>query len=83
MDLNTFEALKREQESLQLRVAEKEGALKQLLEQMESEFGVKDVPSARKLLKRLEREIERGSKEYEKLLAEFKTRWGNQLEDNR
>lgn len=81
MNLNEFEALKRERDLLQRKLAEQEGALRQMTERLQAEFGVEDEAEARRLLKKLEREAEQGGEEYEALLKEFKDKWGGRLDD--
>ena len=80
MNLEEFTRLKKQAASLERQAAESEGALSQLLTQLDSEFGMKSAQEGEKLLRRLEAEAEQTERASTKAAEEYKEKWGNKLE---
>lgn len=58
-----------------------EGALLQLMEQLEGEFGSKSLKEAERLKAKLDKELERTEVKYDEQMSDFETEWEGVLGD--
>ncbi len=80
MTLAEFNKLKAQVDRLASEAAQAEGACKQLMRDLEREFGVKDLKAAEKLLAQLEKEAEAAEAKHCKALAAFTEKWEGKLQ---
>ena len=74
-------ALKARVERLQQEKDQAEGALKQSLKRLKTEFGCSSLEEGQKLLHKLHREEQQQKEAFDKALSAFEKRWGKELED--
>lgn len=70
-EIRDIERLKRQVEDLKSEIAQAKGARSEALRNLEEEFGVKDLPEARNLLKKLIKKEEESKAEFQEALTEF------------
>lgn len=73
--LDDFESFKREYEAARREADRVEGALRQVLLELEQAEGVADLKSAKKLLKKLRQELVGLAEEYNNEFAKVKVGW--------
>ena len=81
MDVRRFESIKGRIEQLQREQNKAEGALDQLIAEMETKYGCKDVRHAEKVLVKKTVEAEDAEKEYKEALSKFEEDWGHLLRE--
>ena len=79
MNLKHFIRLKERVEHLQHQTDRAAGALEQLQAQLQKEFDCVDSKEGQELLARLERQRQVLEKEYQIALANFETKWKEEL----
>ena len=79
MDLDELSDLKKKMEQYQKKMDEAQGAKAILENQLQKEFGCKDVFEAERMLKRLIKQKETLQQELEKKVEEFETKWKDKL----
>ena len=80
IDLARYKQLKTEVDELQREINKAEGALEQLTERLQSEFGCKTLEQAEKLLRKMQKEAKQAEDEYNEALSEFEEQWLEVLE---
>ena len=80
INLKEYEKLKARVDSLARDKARAEGALKQLLTQMEEEFNCKTLKGAEKKLKQLEQEAAQATEDFHTRLKEIVEEWEDKLD---
>lgn len=73
IDLSEFEALKRQADKARREADRAQGAVAQLKEQLESEYGCKSVKAAEKLSEKILTELAALEEEFDEKFAEFKS----------
>lgn len=79
MSIEQYQEIKRKVDQLQRTVDRSAGAIEQITSRLEKEFGCKDIESARKLLKKLEKESSNLQANYEQEQETFQTKWRDKL----
>lgn len=79
IDIDEYQALKRKAEKSKSDVARAEGALEQQMKKLKDDFDCESIEDAEYLLDTLEKEEEKAEQQYEKELAIFNEKWGDQL----
>ena len=82
-EIRDIERLKRQVEDLKSEIAQAKGARSEALRNLEEEFGVKDIPEARNLLKKLTKKEEESKGEFEEALTKFQSVYGERLNAER
>jgi hypothetical protein len=75
MNLKEYQTLVSRLEEEQRQQDRDEGALSQLLAQLEEKFGVDTLERGRKLLTKKEKDIASKEKELQSLLEEYQSKW--------
>jgi multidrug resistance efflux pump len=80
IDIKRYQALKRAAEDAKSESDKAQGAFEQMTARLKSEFGCDSFDDAKKLLKKLEEEMARREREFDKALAEFEEKYPHVLE---
>lgn len=75
MNKHDYEKLKNKVERAKQDASKAEGALEQMMKNLESEFGCKDLNDAKELLAKLQKKEAKAKKKYEQALADFNEKW--------
>ena len=67
-------------DELKREIIKAEGALEQLTDRLQSEFGCKTLEQAEKLLQKMQKEAEQAEDKYNEALSEFEEEWSEVLE---
>lgn len=78
--IRQYEQLKSEVDRLQNEQARAEGALGNIMERLDSEYGVKTLKAAKQLRDKLAKEVDLAKSELEEALADFQRDWGDKLD---
>jgi predicted nucleic acid-binding Zn-ribbon protein len=78
-NLDELAELKSKTEKLQRQASQAEGAYKQAMKQMETEFGCKTIEEAKAKLRKLKRQEEAARAKFEESLAAFKEEYKDVL----
>lgn len=81
MDIKRFETIKGRIEQLQREQAKAEGVLDQLLEEMRTKYGCKDIRHAEKILVKKTQEADEAEEQYQEALSRFEKEWGHLLKE--
>ena len=78
--LDRYLDLKRKAESAQREADKAEGALQQILQQLKSQFGVKTIQDAEKLLEKKLKEKEHIENEANQAMNDFEKKWNGRFD---
>ena len=81
MELDDFSTLKEKMEALKRKQDRAQGAMNQLLSQLEGTFYVKTIEEAEELLKTMNKEREEVEKEFTAASIDFEKKYGHLLEE--
>lgn len=70
-----YQELKKKALQLKTEKDRAEGALQQIKEDMEKEFGVKNLKQAKALLKKMKADAKKKDREFNRLLNKFEEQW--------
>jgi len=76
-----YEDLKKKSESLQRQIDQAKGALSVQMGQLKTDFKCADIPTAEKLLAKLEKDEKKAQAEFEEAVESFEEKWGEILEE--
>lgn len=80
IDIKRYQALKRAAEMAKSDADKAQGAFEQMMTRLKNEFGCSSSDEARKQMKKLEEDVERKEKEFNKALQEFEEKYPHVLE---
>ena len=79
MDLNRYQRLLKEVETLRSQADRADGKLQQLKQQLKEEFGVDTIKQAKAKFKELDAEYEKAKAEFEEATEQFEKEFGDKL----
>lgn len=74
-----FTELKKSVDRLRTERDRAEGSLEKAFSDLQKGFGVKTVPEAKKLLKKMDKEVDQLERAFQSALAAFEEKWEGQL----
>ena len=80
MNASEYESIKRQIENLRTQFDRQEGRIAESMKTLKKEFGVKDLPAAKKLLKKKKKEQSRIAKGLAEASNSFKRKWHERLQ---
>lgn len=82
MDLQTYLKLKKKTEQYQRELDQSKGVLKQLTEELATNYGCQTLRQAKKLLKKLKRRERNAEAKFKAELKAFEDKWKDRLGGN-
>jgi hypothetical protein len=73
-------ALQQQIDTARQEAAQADGALRELLKQIRTEFGCRDLKAAQQLLVKLKQDEAAARRKFERELTAFEKKWGRELE---
>lgn len=78
-DIKELTELKKQVETAQRKADQAEGGLKQVLEQLKSDFECSSIKQAEKKLSKLQKDLKAAEVEFDAALEEFEEEWGDKI----